>query len=172
MQFPTEPTIDQVYLAPNGKSYKWDGEKWTAFVAEAPPITGPAGPTGPQGPAGANGAPGPTGPQGSAGADGTNTAAIFGTGQIGDIFVGFSTEDLSLGNNSTINLRGITRSGSSLRCNRYGGFGTALSDDPVAFNPLLLGTWKCITMYAWYTDWPGEGQMNWYLTQAIWVRTA
>ena len=32
VNFPNSPTLNQTYLAENGISYAWDGEKWTLFV--------------------------------------------------------------------------------------------------------------------------------------------
>jgi hypothetical protein len=61
MEFPRFPAENQVHLASNGISYKWDGEKWTALLPQV------LGPTGPSGATGAQGATGPTGPSGSGG---------------------------------------------------------------------------------------------------------
>jgi hypothetical protein len=58
MEFPGFPAENQVHLASNGISYKWDGEKWTATSATTAAVVGPTGPSGPTG---------PTGPSGSGG---------------------------------------------------------------------------------------------------------
>ena len=59
--FPSSPTVGQVY-----QGYTWDGEKWDGGGA----ATGPTGPTGTAGTAGSTGVTGPTGSQGTAGTAG------------------------------------------------------------------------------------------------------
>ena len=64
--FTDTPSPGDTIPGPNGQTYEWDGEKWTAVDEVG--NTGPTGPTGPAGPAGPTGATGPPGPSGSGGA--------------------------------------------------------------------------------------------------------
>jgi hypothetical protein len=34
--FPSNPTVDQIYEAPNGRTWKWTGRRWQAFAAATP----------------------------------------------------------------------------------------------------------------------------------------
>ena len=52
MNFPDTPAVDELYTAPNGVQYQYDGSVWNV-VAAAAGVPGPAGPQGPAGPAGA-----------------------------------------------------------------------------------------------------------------------
>jgi len=81
--FPNAPIIGQRYDAPNGTTYIWDNEKWTAFSLNITAI-GPTGPTGNVGPTGPTGnlVSGPTGPQGPTGPTGP-TGSIGLTGATG-----------------------------------------------------------------------------------------
>ena len=47
LSFPPFPVLNQIYIAPSGISYKWDGEKWTTSGAGG--VQGPPGPPGPPG---------------------------------------------------------------------------------------------------------------------------
>lgn len=53
LSFPTGPTLGEVYSAPNGAVYFWDGTTWTTQKTSIPLGTGGNGPTGPTGPTGA-----------------------------------------------------------------------------------------------------------------------
>jgi hypothetical protein len=61
LSFPTGPTYGEIYLAPNGAVYFWDGETWTTQKTSIPLGGGGTGGTGPTGPTGAS-VTGPTGP--------------------------------------------------------------------------------------------------------------
>jgi hypothetical protein len=83
LTFPTGPTLGQVYVAPNGAVYYWDGITWTTQKTSIPlgggGGTGPTGATGPTGYVGhdgATGATGDTGPTGATGATGLNSQFI------------------------------------------------------------------------------------------------
>jgi hypothetical protein len=54
MNFPDTPAVDEIYTAPNGVQYQWDGSAWNVVSAAAgvPGPQGEPGPEGPQGPAG------------------------------------------------------------------------------------------------------------------------
>ena len=66
MNFPDTPAVDELYTAPNGVQYQYDGSVWNVVAAAA----GVPGPVGPEGPAGADGKTGPEGPAGKQGKDG------------------------------------------------------------------------------------------------------
>jgi hypothetical protein len=51
MNFPDTPAVDEIYTAPNGVQYQWDGSVWNV-VSAAAGLPGPQGEPGPQGPAG------------------------------------------------------------------------------------------------------------------------
>lgn len=55
MNFPDTPAVDELYTAPNGVQYQYDGSVWNV-VAAAAGVPGPAGPQGEPGPAGPAGA--------------------------------------------------------------------------------------------------------------------
>jgi hypothetical protein len=57
MNFPDTPAVDEIYTAPNGVEYQWDGSAWNV-VSAAAGVPGPQGEAGPIGPTG------PTGPIG------------------------------------------------------------------------------------------------------------
>lgn len=60
MNFPDTPAVDEIYTAPNGVQYQWDGYVWNV-VSAAAGLPGPQGEVGPAGPAGAAGPMGPAG---------------------------------------------------------------------------------------------------------------
>jgi len=51
MNFPDTPAVDEVYTAPNGVQYQWDGSVWNV-VSVGAGLPGPQGPQGEPGPAG------------------------------------------------------------------------------------------------------------------------
>ena len=57
LEFPDSPAIDEIYSAPNGVQYKWDGASWNVISAAA----GVPGPAGEQGEQGIQGEVGPVG---------------------------------------------------------------------------------------------------------------
>lgn len=68
LDFPNSPSVNDEYLAPNGRRWVWNGSAWKlAFGAIELGATGPTGPTGATGSTGAVGATGATGPQGNFG---------------------------------------------------------------------------------------------------------
>jgi hypothetical protein len=90
--FPISPVTGQIYTAPSGQSWRWNGAAWEslgspAFVGTggstgATGATGSTGATGTTGSTGATGATGSTGPTGATGANGT-TGATGATGTTG-----------------------------------------------------------------------------------------
>lgn len=50
LNFPESPEIGDTYVADNGITYIFDGEKWNGTVEIPQGPTGPTGPTGPIGP--------------------------------------------------------------------------------------------------------------------------
>jgi hypothetical protein len=55
MNFPDTPAVDEIYTAPNGVQYQWDGSVWNV-VSVGAGLPGPQGPQGEPGPAGPAGA--------------------------------------------------------------------------------------------------------------------
>jgi hypothetical protein len=82
MDFPSNPTVGQLYQSPGNLQYEWTGSVWKARgVAGVQGIQGPKGDTGPQGIQGVKGdtgaastVAGPTGPQGPKGDTGAQGA--------------------------------------------------------------------------------------------------
>lgn len=66
IDFPNSPTNGQTYTD-GGRTWSWDGEKWSVVRSTVLGPTGPIGPTGPLGPTGPTGPTGATGPQGPEG---------------------------------------------------------------------------------------------------------
>ena len=89
LDFPNSPSVNDEYLAPNGRRWVWNGTAWVlGFGALDIGATGPTGPIGPTGPTGPSGGPtGPTGPTGGAGPTGP-------TGPTGPIADFMGSEDL------------------------------------------------------------------------------
>ena len=91
LTFPTNPTVGQVYKAPNGVTYTYTGTKWTGEDnAQVITVVGPQGPKGdpgvsnmpgPKGDIGPQGATGPQGPQGPQGDTGGTGAQGLGCKQ-------------------------------------------------------------------------------------------
>jgi hypothetical protein len=83
LNFPTNPSDGDEYLAPNGVLYVWeqDVNSWRGSLRPQviPTVVGPMGATGATGPQGLQGIPGTTAAQGSTGATGTQGA----TGPLG-----------------------------------------------------------------------------------------
>jgi hypothetical protein len=63
INFPSNPSIGQIYTLPTGQSWRWNGDAWESVGS--PYVVGPQGPAGPTGPTGPTGATGPTGPTGT-----------------------------------------------------------------------------------------------------------
>jgi len=71
--WPTSPTLGQVYTSPSGTSWEWNGYAWDVLTSL------PTGPTGPTGATGATGPSGLTGPQGVTGPTGPLDATVTST---------------------------------------------------------------------------------------------
>jgi hypothetical protein len=69
LDFPSSPSLNQVYRSPTGESWRWNGFAWNSLGTGA---GGPQGPNGTNGTIGVNGA---TGSQGPIGATGPNNPA-------------------------------------------------------------------------------------------------
>jgi hypothetical protein len=76
LSFPTSPTTGQVYSAPSGSTYTWDGTRWVGVANST------VGPTGPQGPTGPTGPQGPAGSNGTNGTNGTGSAVVIESGVV------------------------------------------------------------------------------------------
>jgi hypothetical protein len=72
LNFPDSPSVNDVFLSTDGRSWTWTGSTWDAVLTEAP-----AGPEGPQGPTGADGPEGPAGADGATGPQGIPGEANF-----------------------------------------------------------------------------------------------
>lgn len=80
MNFPDTPAVDEIYTAPNGVQYQWDGSVWNV-VSAAAGVPGPQGEVGPEGPIGPQGEQGIQGIQGEVGPKGD----IGNTGPQGEV---------------------------------------------------------------------------------------
>lgn len=96
LNFPDSPVNDQIFTAPDGRQWKWDGSTWNAEETQI--AVGPTGPTGAQG---IDGTPGPTGPTGPQGTNinflgSVNTAADLplSNNTVQDSYVALDTGDL------------------------------------------------------------------------------
>ena len=76
LNFPDSPVVGDLYTAPTGVQYQWDGSAWLVVSAAVgmPGPQGEVGPEGPPGPAGADGAAGPAGADGKNGLPGKEGA--------------------------------------------------------------------------------------------------
>lgn len=116
--WPSSPTIGQVYTSPSGTSWEWNGYAWDIINTGIPGATGPTGPTGTtgaQGPTGAQGIQGPTGSQGPIGATGPQGV----TGPTGPLDATVtSTLTLTSGgwstNTQTLTVTGVTTTSTNL----------------------------------------------------------
>ncbi|QWE06049.1 complement C1q tumor necrosis factor-related protein [Polynucleobacter sp. JS-JIR-5-A7] len=70
LNFPENPSLDDIYTSDTGISYKWNGYAWDVIPKDVPPVVGPQGETGEQGPIGPQGPKGDTGEQGPQGLQG------------------------------------------------------------------------------------------------------
>ncbi len=114
--WPTSPTIGQIYTSPSGIVWEWNGYAW-----DLKNVSGPIGPSGPTGPTGATGLIGPTGPQGDIGPTGTQgaTGPQGATGATGPLDATVtSTLTLTSGgwstNTQTLTVTGVTATSTNL----------------------------------------------------------
>jgi hypothetical protein len=170
-----------------GRTFIWNGSAWvdmnpagtsdetsgsgevgaTGLTGDtgAPGATGATGPIGATGPDGATGLgeTGATGPIGATGPSGAGVVNIFGTGAVGDIFIGFSISDTVFGTYTGFS---NTRAGSSLRQN-YGkpfsatttqlGLNQILTIPTTTTGQSYTGTWRPMFSYVVNLETDQEG---------------
>ena len=148
--FPQNPTVGQVYNAPNGVTYTFTGTKWTGEDnSQVITVTGPQGATGAPGAPGVSNTPGPAGATGSTGPQGLRGYQ----GDRGDIGSTGPKGDPGLGSTQAIILNAVA-----------GPTPVVTGVDVTQWSASYTGTGGQVLVRADITAWTtAVGQKNWYL---------